>query len=97
MGLRTVGLVDGLHCVNGEALRVCGVSRHDHCPRRGKAVDWDSMLRDARLIKSHSLNAVRCSHYPNDTAWLALWCVAPGLVSLHACRFGRRSSQRPPL
>lgn len=78
VGLRTVAIIDGLVCVNGQPITVRGVNRHDHCPFRGKAVDWPTMLRDAQLLKSHSLNSVRASHYPNDSAWLEL-CDAVGL------------------
>ena len=44
----------------------------------GKAVSFETMLRDAQLIKGHSLNAVRTSHYPNATEWYEL-CDAIGL------------------
>ena len=27
------------------------------------------MLRDIRLMKAANVNAVRASHYPNDTRW----------------------------
>ena len=77
VGLRTTQLSGGQLCVNGRPLMLCGVNRHDHCPRRGKAVSWESMKLDACLIKAHSLNAVRTSHYPNDTAWYEL-CDAIG-------------------
>jgi beta-galactosidase len=30
------------------------------------------MESDARLMKRHNINAVRCSHYPNDPYWLDL-------------------------
>ena len=78
VGFRTVAILDGLVCVNGRPITIRGVNRHDHCPKRGKAVDWPTMLHDARLIKSHSLNSVRTSHYPNDSRWLEL-CDAIGL------------------
>ncbi|KAL1520731.1 hypothetical protein AB1Y20_022299 [Prymnesium parvum] len=77
-GLRTVTISDGLLRLNGTPLTLCGVNRHEHCPRGGKAVGWGTMLTDARLIKQHSFNAVRCSHYPNDSRWYEL-CDALGL------------------
>lgn len=52
--------------VNGRAVLVKGVNRHDHDPRRGKAVTRESIRRDIELMKAHHLNAVRTSHYPND-------------------------------
>ena len=58
--------------VNGKAVRIRGVNRHDHDDVRGRAVTRALMETDARLIKQSNLNAVRCSHYPNDPYWLDL-------------------------
>ncbi len=52
--------------VNGVAVKFKGANRHDHHPDTGKAVSFDAMLQDVLLMKSHNLNAVRTSHYPND-------------------------------
>jgi beta-galactosidase len=51
--------------VNGRAVLVKGVNRHDHDERRGKAVTRDSMRADVVAMKQHNLNALRTSHYPN--------------------------------
>ena len=58
--------------MNGRAVRIHGVNRHDHDDVRGRAVTRELMERDALLIKQSNLNAVRCSHYPNDPYWLDL-------------------------
>lgn len=52
--------------VNGRRVLIKGVNRHDHDPRRGKAVTRESIERDVVLMKQHNLNAIRTSHYPND-------------------------------
>ena len=53
-------------------MRICGVNRHDHDDVRGRAVTRELMEADARLMKRFNVNAVRCSHYPNDPYWLDL-------------------------
>ena len=53
--------------VNGRPVLVKGVNRHDHDPRRGKAVTPRVDRADIVLMKQHGLNAVRTSHYPSDT------------------------------
>ena len=53
-------------------MRIRGVNRHDHDDVRGRAVTRALMEADARLMKQSNVNAVRCSHYPNDPYWLDL-------------------------
>ena len=72
VGFRSVEIRDGRLLVNGTAIRIHGVNRHDHDDRRGRAVTRQLMEADARLMKQHNVNAVRCSHYPNDPYWLDL-------------------------
>ena len=43
-----------------------GVNRHEHHPDFGRAVPYESMVRDVELMKRHNVNAVRTSHYPDD-------------------------------
>jgi beta-galactosidase len=52
--------------INGRAVLIKGVNRHDHDERKGKAVTRESIRRDIELMKAHNLNAVRTSHYPSD-------------------------------
>ena len=71
-GFRRVEIVDGDFLINGRRVMFQGVNRHDHHPERGKAVTVDDMRADLVLMKQHNVNAVRCSHYPNDPRFLDL-------------------------
>ena len=51
--------------VNGRAVRIHGVNRHDHDDARGKALTEERLRQDATLMKQFNINAVRTSHYPN--------------------------------
>ena len=51
--------------INGEAVRMCGVNRHDHHEYKGKVVPYEMMKRDVELMKQFNINAVRTSHYPS--------------------------------
>lgn len=64
VGFRTVELKNGLITVNGQAIRLRGVNRHEHHPLHGRAVPLDFIKKDLLLMKSHNINALRCSHYP---------------------------------
>ena len=66
IGFRRVEVRGHELLVNGRAVLVKGVNRHDHDMRRGKAVTRESIRADVELMKAHHLNAVRTAHYPND-------------------------------
>lgn len=72
VGFRTV-TVDGPRLlVNGEAIKLRGVNRHEFEPLRGRAVTAETMLQDVLLMKRHNINAVRTSHYPPHPHFLDL-------------------------
>jgi hypothetical protein len=56
--------------VNGRRITVKGVNRHCFRPASGRALDPQDSIADVKLIKSMNMNAVRCSHYPPDKAFL---------------------------
>jgi beta-galactosidase/beta-glucuronidase len=72
VGFRQIEIREGQLCVNGVPILLQGVNRHDHDPDECKVVTYDAMLQDVLLMKRHNLNAVRCSHYPNDPRFLDL-------------------------
>ena len=72
VGFRTVEIRGGRLLVNGQAILVKGVNRHEHSPDLGHYVERSWMVRDIELMKQHNINAVRTSHYPNDPEWYAL-------------------------
>lgn len=84
IGFRTVVLEDGLIKVNGTPLLFKGVNRHEWHPRRGRAVDLETMREDVLLMKRHNINAVRTSHYPPHPAFLDL-CDEYGLWVIDEC------------
>ncbi len=72
VGFRKVEIRDGQLLVNGRAILVKGVNRHEHDDRRGKAVTEESMLADIRLLKRFNFNTVRTAHYPDCPRWYEL-------------------------
>jgi beta-galactosidase/beta-glucuronidase len=83
-GFRVVEIRNGIFCVNGQAIKVKGVNRHEHHPDFGRAVPMEAMVRDVLLMKTHNINTVRCSHYPDDPRWLNL-CDQYGLYVIDEC------------
>lgn len=56
--------------VNGRRVTIKGVNRHCFRPESGRALDPEDSVEDVKLIRSMNMNAVRCSHYPPDKAFL---------------------------
>lgn len=63
---------EGEFLVNGKAVKLYGVNRHDFSLHGGKYVTKKEMERDVQLMKQFNLNCVRTSHYPNDSYWYEL-------------------------
>jgi len=72
VGFREVKMAGGQLLVNGKAVLLKGVNRHEHDPITGHVISRESMLKDIRLMKQFNINAVRTSHYPNDPYWYQL-------------------------
>jgi len=72
VGFRSFEMKDGLMLLNGKRILFRGVNRHEFNCRRGRAITREDMLWDIRFMKQHNLNAVRTSHYPNQSLWYKL-------------------------
>ena len=72
VGFRRFEMIDKVMCLNGKRILFRGVNRHEFNARRGRAVTEEDMLWDIHFMKRHNLNAVRTSHYPNQTLWYRL-------------------------
>ncbi len=72
VGFRRVEIKNGLILFNGKRLLLHGVDRHEFSCKTGRAITKEDMLRDIRILKSHNINAVRTSHYPNQSLWYDL-------------------------
>jgi beta-galactosidase len=72
VGFRRVEVTDRELLVNGRAVLVRGVNRHEFDPRTGRVVSQENMRADVVTMKRFGVNAVRTSHYPNDPAFLDL-------------------------
>ena len=72
IGFRRFELKDGLMLLNGERLVIRGVNRHEWNPRTGRAIGIEDMERAMDTLCRNNINAVRTSHYPNQTPWYHL-------------------------
>ncbi len=72
VGFRQVEIKGGQMLVNGKAIYIKGVNRHEHDPDLGHVPTVEMMMKDILLMKRHNINAVRTSHYPHDPHFYAL-------------------------
>jgi beta-galactosidase len=72
VGIRDVKIKGGQLLVNGKAIRIKGVNRHEFDPETGRVISRESMIEDIKLMKQNNINAVRTSHYPNNAQWYDL-------------------------
>ncbi len=102
VGFRRVEIADGELLVNGKAVFIKGVNRHEHDPDRGHAIAVESMLADIRLMKQNNINAVRTCHYPNQPIWYdlcdeyGLYLIDEANIESHGMGYGERTLARRP-
>lgn len=72
VGFRSVEVRGSELLVNGRAVLIRGVNRHDFNPQTGRVVTPEEMRADLVTMKRFGFNALRTSHYPNDPAFLDL-------------------------
>jgi len=56
--------------INGKAVKLFGVNRHDSHPDLGYYTPQEHMIADLMQMKRHNINCIRTSHYPNSPIFL---------------------------
>lgn len=102
VGFRSIEIKDATLLVNGQYVYLKGVNLHEHHEVNGHVVDEATMLKDIEVMKSHNVNAVRTSHYPQPERWYEL-CNRYGLyvideanIESHGMGYGAESLAKDP-
>ncbi len=66
IGFRTSEIKDGQLKINGKAVLIKGVNRHEHDGYTGQYVTRAMMEKDIQLMLQNNINTIRTSHYPVD-------------------------------
>jgi beta-galactosidase len=72
-GFREIEILDDMFMVNGKEVKLKGANLHDHDPETGRTVDFETMVRDVKLMKQNNFNAVRMAHYPHNRKYYELF------------------------
>ena len=87
VGFRQISTAGGVLRINGQAVKLRGVCRHDENPDVGRATRREDWLQDLRLMKAANINMVRTSHYPPAEGFIEL-CDAMGMYVLDEVPMG---------
>ncbi|MCK5368708.1 MAG: DUF4981 domain-containing protein, partial [Cyclobacteriaceae bacterium] len=95
-------IIDGVFHINGIAVLIKGVNRHEHDQYKGHVISEEAMIKEISLMKQFNINAVRTSHYPNDERFYEL-CDEYGLyvtdeanIESHGMYYGKHSLAKDP-
>lgn len=97
IGFRTSEIKNRQLLINGEAVTIRGVNRHEHSAENGNILTEEEMIRDIQLMQQFNINAVRASHYPNMAKWYELcdqygmYVVDEANIESHGMGYGDRS------
>lgn len=103
VGFRTVEIKNAQLLVNGKAIYVKGVDLHEHNDTSGHVQNIQTMLEDIKLMKSHNINTVRTSHYPEPEMWYVLcnkygiYLIDEANIESHGMGYGKESLAKNPL
>ena len=72
VGFRKFSLEYGIMKINGKRIVFHGINRHEWNAKTGRAITYEQMEEDIHMLKALNINAVRTSHYPNNSYWYKL-------------------------
>ncbi|SHE45930.1 beta-galactosidase [Mariniphaga anaerophila] len=102
IGFRKVEIKDAIFYINGVAVAIKGVNRHEHDQYNGHVISEENMIKEIALMKQFNINAVRTSHYPSCERFYEL-CDEYGLyvtneanIESHGMYYGEYSLAKKP-
>ena len=95
VGFRSFELKDGIMCINGKRIVFKGVNRHEFSSITGRCVSEEEMLCDIVNMKQNNINAIRTSHYPNNSRLYQL-CDKYGLYVVDETNMETHGSWKSP-
>lgn len=97
VGFREVEVRGANVLVNGKPVLFKGANRHEIDPDGGYHVSKERMIQDIELLKKYNFNAVRTSHYPNNSLWYELcdiygiYLVDEANIEAHGMGYGKEN------
>jgi beta-galactosidase len=103
VGFRKVQITGNQLRINGKYVYLKGVNLHEHDDKTGHVVTESTMIKDIELMKSHNINAVRTSHYPQPERFyelcnrFGLYLIDEADIESHGMGYGLESLAKDSL
>lgn len=94
VGFRRFAMDNGIMTLNSKRIVFLGVNRHEFGSYCGRVPDHDALLKDIITMKQNNINAIRTSHYPNDSRLYEL-CDEYGLYLIDECNMETHGAWDP--
>lgn len=72
IGFRQISTVGGVFRINGQAVKLRGINRHDEHPDVGRATTRAQWLQDITMMKAANINYIRLAHYTPAQGFIEL-------------------------
>lgn len=96
VGFRRFEMKDGMMHINGKRIVFKGVNRHEFSSSTGRVLSEEDILKDIITIKKNNINAIRTSHYPNQTFFYRL-CDIFGLYVIDETNLETHGTWQTPI
>lgn len=72
VGFRRFEMIDAVMHLNGKRIVFKGTDRHEFSSKTGRVMSKEEIEQDIVTMKQHNINAIRTSHYPNNSVFYRL-------------------------
>lgn len=72
VGFREISTEGGVFRINGQAVKLRGVNRHDEHPDVGRSTTKEHWLQDLQLMKQANINYIRTAHYQHARGFIEM-------------------------
>ncbi len=72
IGFREFKMDGNIMKINGKRIVFKGTNRHEFDPYNGRAIPVEEIEKDLIIMKRYNINAIRTSHYPNNSKFYEL-------------------------
>lgn len=91
VGFRHSEVCNTQFLINGSPILFRGINRHEYNCQNGRTIKDEQIYNELKILKKNNVNAIRCSHYPNNSVFyeyaseLGFYVMDEGDIETHGC------------